>query len=113
MGDADSKAVLECSGCAGGSEHLVLMIGSPIQQSHVKVSWFNMLLTLDCDFNSSSKSVWPLATFVLRPCSLQVVGQILEIEDMVQTDVTRKRMKHLAHLPLSGRLSVPLHNSNV
>ena len=23
------------------------MIGSPIQHSHVKVSWFNMLLTLD------------------------------------------------------------------
>ena len=35
---------------------------------------------------------------------LQVVGKILEVEDLVQTDATRKRMKHLAHLPLSGGL---------
>lgn len=34
---------------------------------------------------------------------VQVAGQILEIEDMVQTEATRKRMKHLAYLPLSGR----------
>ncbi len=37
---------------------------------------------------------------------VQVAGQILEVEDMVQTEATRKRMKHLAHLPLSGRRSV-------
>jgi len=37
---------------------------------------------------------------------VQVAGQILEVEDMVQTEATRKRMKHLAHLPLSGRHSV-------
>ncbi|DBB01557.1 TPA: hypothetical protein ACH3X1_000206 [Trebouxia sp. C0004] len=34
-------------------------------------------------------------------CPPEVAGQILEVEDMVQTDATRKRMKHLAHLPLS------------
>ena len=33
---------------------------------------------------------------------VQVAGHILEIEEMAQTDATRKRMKHLAHLPLSG-----------
>ncbi len=37
---------------------------------------------------------------------VQVAGQILEVEDMVQNEATRKRMKHLAHLPLSGRHSV-------
>lgn len=35
-------------------------------------------------------------------CPPEVVGRVLEIEDLVQTDVTRKRMKHIAHLPLSG-----------
>ncbi|DBB05197.1 TPA: hypothetical protein ACH3X3_010439 [Trebouxia sp. C0006] len=35
-------------------------------------------------------------------CPPEVAGQILEVEDMVQTEATRKRMKHLAHLPLSG-----------
>ena len=35
-------------------------------------------------------------------CALQVVGRVLEVEDLVQTEATRKRMKHLAHLPLSG-----------
>ncbi|KAL0035668.1 hypothetical protein WJX79_007021 [Trebouxia sp. C0005] len=35
-------------------------------------------------------------------CPPEVAGQILEVEDMVQTEATRKRMKHLTHLPLSG-----------
>ena len=32
----------------------------------------------------------------------QVIGKVVEVEDMVQSDGTRKRMKHLAHLPISG-----------
>ena len=35
-------------------------------------------------------------------CLNQVIGRVLEIEELVQTDATRKRMKHLAHLPISG-----------
>ena len=38
----------------------------------------------------------------------QVIGRVLEVEEMVQTDATRKRMKHLAHLPISGTALVLL-----
>ncbi|KAL3147231.1 hypothetical protein ABBQ32_002726 [Trebouxia sp. C0010 RCD-2024] len=41
-------------------------------------------------------------------CPPQVIGKVLEVEDMVQTDATRKRMKHLAHLPISGMQGLAL-----
>ena len=52
---------------------------------------------------SASDILYFLLLLTSRVDLVQVAGQILEVEDMVQTEATRKRMKHLAHLPLSGR----------
>lgn len=58
-------------------------------------------------------AVWVAAVAVpdAMLCLNQVVGKVLEVEDMVQTDVTRKRMKHLAHLPISGMHCVTICTS--
>ena len=71
------------------------------QNPHVAIA-ANTKLRLCC----ASDTVHLLLLLTSRLHVLQVAGQILEVEDMVQTEATRKRMKHLTHLPLSGRYSV-------